>query len=253
MKKLAYSTWSCKYIDDIFNLVDIGLSNNIEWDLNFIPPTLSYLRLNIIKQLAQKKAIDIRFHLPYSFFDIAHCDRNIANCSLQVLFHYLDFIYHFGGKYAILHIGYFDNCEEELALNNLRLLASYAKNLGICICIENLIKGLTTRIDFLINALSIDNVYLCIDSGHADVVSKNNSNYWCELLKLSSFCVHSHFYKTEDSLYNHIAFENTTELFSSRLAVDLLNTSCDWFTMEVDSRFQQENQMKMIYSFFQDT
>lgn len=241
---IAYSSWCCKYIDDILELALSNPCRAVEWDMNFIPPTLDDMRIEYIKKYISKHQIQIRYHLPYSYVEIAHFNCDIQNYSISVLKQYLKFIHKLGGHYAVLHVGYNQNSNVSVALKNLKEIASYAQQLDICICIENLISGLTIDSNFIVKALSINNVYLCLDTGHADIAGKVNSNYLTTLSGLLYKCKHSHVYLTEVN-YNHIAIQSINDIKSIRLLDDLMEY-CTWYTMELETLQDQKKQEKLM-------
>lgn len=246
MKMIAYSSLCCRYIDDILERALKNPYRAIEWDLNFIPPILSGLRLSSIIDIISNCHIKIRYHLPYSFIEISHEDKKIKNFSVLTIKNYLNFISKLNGEYAILHVGYNDGSNTEVAYSAIAEVAKYAKGLGINICIENLIKGLTTDVNFLMNALEIDNVYFCLDTGHADVVSRTDKYYMEKIFCIMNFCKHAHIYKTEDNYQNHIPFSDVLEIEKSIILENLFSSDCNWYTMELDSIENQIKQSGMI-------
>lgn len=253
MTKLAYSSLCCRYIDDILSLAVSSKDKAIEWDMNFIPPTLSKARNESILSCIQKNHLDIRYHLPYSFWEIAHIDPIIRAYSISSIKQYLEYICRLHGRYAILHIGYDDNSDEKSALQSLQEIARYAKTLDIHVCMENLTKGLTTSIGFIKRALETDNVYICIDTGHAQVVSSLQKGYCSALCEVIEKCVHAHVYFTEDQNYNHIAFDNILQIETSSILSALHFSNCDWYTMELDKKIEQEKQMNMLHGYIEKT
>lgn len=249
MKILANSSLSCHYIDEVLNLAKLSPDRAVEWDMNYIPPTLSKARCEYIQSFIENNNILLRYHLPYSYLEVAHIDHDIRNYSIITLKKYLDYIHKLNGHCAVLHIGYNECTESQLALQSLIEIAKYAENIGIRICVENLINGLTTDINFLNQALQINNVFLCLDTGHAHVVSQNNDDYCYDLLKLLDKCVHAHVYFTEDCKYNHIAFSDMSSINGSYIINALFSSKCDWYTMELDDKLEQDKQMLMFKSY----
>lgn len=250
MIKLALSSLCCHYIDDVLALATSAPDKAIEWDLNYIPPSFSKLRVERIVSTIKNYELDIRYHLPYSFLEIAHVDQTSRHYSILTIKRYLDFISELNGRFAVLHVGYFDGSNDVIALQSLNEVAQYAKHLNISLCIENLIHGLTTKTLFLQKALEIDNIYLCLDTGHAQIVSTTQSDYFSELSKLLNKCVHAHVYLTEDRDYNHVSFANIQDLERNRFILPLFGSSCDWYTMELDNKALQEKQVNIILQYF---
>lgn len=105
MKTVAYSSLCCKYIDDILLLVSSNNFGSVEWDLNFIPPILSQKRFDYIRNYIVDNKIELRFHLPYSYIEIAHNEKEFQTYSISVIKEYLKFIAKLGSHYAIIHVG----------------------------------------------------------------------------------------------------------------------------------------------------
>ncbi|MBQ9314016.1 MAG: sugar phosphate isomerase/epimerase [Clostridia bacterium] len=246
MKKIAFSSLSCKYIDDILSLAKKNSFKAIEWDMNFIPPTLSSKRLDYIKDFIRDENIYICAHLPYSYIEIAHDDFEFQKYSMFAIREYLKFVAEIGINHAIIHVGVCECSNSIFALKNLEVLAEFAFELGVKLCLENLIYGLTSNSDFLCEALKIEKLFFCLDTGHCDVVSKCDELYIPSVQTIMNKCVHSHVYKTEDRCFNHIPFNSITEIKNSNIMKMLLQSSCDWFTMELDSTKVQLNQKSML-------
>lgn len=246
MKKIAFSSLSCKYIDEIFLLAKDNSFKAIEWDMNFIPPTLSQRRLEYIQGYIRDENIHICAHLPYSYIEIAHDDFEFQKYSISVIKEYLKFVSKLESNHAIIHVGTCESSTSSIALRNLEVLSEFASELGIKLCLENLIYGLTSDSNFLCEALKIDNLFFCLDTGHCNVVSKHNTTYIQSIKTIMNKCVHSHVYKTEDECYNHIPFNSITEIKNSNIMNMLLQSGCNWFTMELDSAEAQLNQESML-------
>lgn len=210
------------------------------------PPSLSKKRFDNVKNYIIDNNLKLRFHLPYSYIEIAHNEKEIQTYSISVIKEYLKFIAALKGHYAIIHVGYYEGSDTSIALKNLELLANYSYDLGIKLCIENLISGLTANPYFLVQALGIKNLFFCFDTGHCSAMSTNNLQYLSTIKNILHKCVHSHVYKTEDNIHNHIPFSSYNEMKSSKIIKMLLESNCNWFTMELDSKYEQFNQKCLL-------
>lgn len=249
MKTIAYSSLCCKYIDDILNTAFLNPYKAIEWDLNFIPPTLSRKRIQSVLSLINLHHLNIRYHLPYSYVELAHSDKDIRKYSVIVIKKYLDFIGQLNGKYAVLHIGYNDGSTVEFAKESLNLVVQHAKKLGIILCVENLISGLTTDEKFLHDILTIDGVKFCLDTGHAEYIVRNKNPMYLNTIKMQlNDIVHAHVYYCENNCMNHLPFSESNIRENKWLNL-LSQTSCDWCTMELDNVTDQINQMNLLKNF----
>lgn len=246
--RLANSSLCCKYIDDVIALARQNEFNAVEWDLNFIPPTLSKYREYAIGEKIKQAGIEVRYHLPYSYIEIAHQDEDIRMMSMYTLQQYIKFITRLNGHYAILHIGYNEGSESNIALDSLNSLADYSAQLGVQLCVENLIKGLTTDACFLGDVLSVPNVSFCLDIGHANVIASKDKSFFNVLRANVSKICHAHCYKTEDN-YNHIPFFTMEEIEQSQLFSLLLESECSWFTMELGQQDDQNRQIQLLQAY----
>lgn len=250
--KLANSSLCCKYIDDVLMLASQNNFNAIEWDLNYIPPTLSRYRQHTIGETIKQKSIEVRYHLPYSYIEIAHQDDDIRMMSMFTLRQYINFIAQLNGHFAVLHVGYNEGSRANIALDSLKSLADYGERLGVQLCVENLIKGLTTDAHFLGDALEISNVAFCLDTGHADVITSKDSDFFNILYANVGKIYHAHCYKTEDNYYNHIPFSSLDEVKQSRVFSLLLQSECSWLTMELDRQEDQDWQIQILQTYLNE-
>lgn len=246
MIRIAFSSLCAKYIDDMLSTAQQNRDRAIEWDLNFIPPTLNGYRIDSIIKTIEEQKISIRYHLPYSFVEIAHPDEAFRDYSVHAIKEYLKFIHKLGGQYAIMHVGYVQESCLDHALRGVEKVASFAKKLKISICVENLIHGLSCTKLFWDKILEIDNVYLCLDIGHAEYLKRRNNNEILNVMSaFKSKIVHAHIYDYEDEHMNHIPFSPLT-LENNIWIPILLNTPCRWYTMELDILHDQQNQSILL-------
>lgn len=249
MKVFAYSSLCVKYLDEVVSLALSNKYNAVEWDLNYIPPVLNTSRRDSLLKIIRDSNLHFKYHLPYSFVEIGHPDIKIRNYSINTVLFYLDFIHSLHGEVAIIHVGAQNDCLLRDCLNSLLIIADYANELNIKLCVENLIHGVTTVFDSLLELLSIDNVGLCFDTGHAYVVNQSVKNYIPNILLLLDKVKHSHVYFSEDSSFNHIPFTKKN-LFVTELLKMLFDSSCEWYTMELDIFEEQKQQLDLLdYSF----
>lgn len=244
--KVANSSLACKYIDDIIQIAKRNIDRAVEWDLNFIPYCLNEKRIDFIKKEIEQSSLSMRYHLPYSYIEIAHEDKGIREFSISVLKRNLDFINILDGDTAIVHMGNNGICYEEKGLESLDIISRYASKLGIKICVENLISGLTTKVGFLQKCLEIENIYFCLDVGHANYIAKRDEAFLLNIEKLLPFVQHSHIYHIEDEKFNHLAFTKDTIRNDTLIKRLITFNSKVWMTMELENIVDQNNQIKIL-------
>lgn len=240
--KIARSTWCCKNIDEA--LAVIKKDKYLEWDLNTLPFSLNMQRMSYVRDFIQDSG-EVRFHLPYAFWDIGLNDKSVANSSLEYYCRLFEKIRFLNMHYAVLHIGAFDGADENIALKNLTYLAQRAHECGINLCVENLIYGLTADIVFLKKCLLVPHVNMCLDTGHAEVLRRQKGdNVLDDIASIKDKIIHAHVYGYEEFL-NHISF--TQQSITTNVWLPLLQTTdCTWYTMELDSRDDQDSQKMLM-------
>lgn len=247
-KKLASSSWCCKNIDDALDLVKT--SRYLEWDLNTLPFSLNFQRMTYVRDFIKDNG-EVRFHLPHSFWDIGVNDKNVSENSFGYYCRLFEMIKFLNAHYAVLHIGAATGADENTSLENLLKLANRANDCGIILCVENLVHGLPSDMMFIKKCLDIPYVNLCLDTGHAECVYREKGK---EVFKLiSSFkdkIMHAHVYHFEDKNINHISF--TEETIQGSKWLNLLQESpCEWYTMELDFKGEQDNQKILVENYIQ--
>ena len=242
-KHLAFCSIPCKYIDEALALVKT--SGYLEWDLNTLPFSLDIKRMTYVRDFIRDNG-EVRFHLPHAFWDIGVKDSEVLENSFGYYCRLFETIKFLNGQYAVLHIGAATGSDEETALKNLSKLAEYANDNGVKLCVENLINGLSADTEFLKKCLKIPHVNLCLDTGHAESVYRKRGE---DVLKMiSSFkdkILHAHVYHYEDEKMNHIPFTGGT-IKNYKWFEILQDSPCEWYTMELDSKDDQDRQKKLV-------
>lgn len=237
---ISNSSLCCKYIDDILSTASRNKDKAIEWDFNFIPPTLSDSRTAYIKDYVKHQDINICFHLPYSFYEVADEDQQIRKTSIDVLKRHIQYAANISASTtdAVLHVGTTASSKLEIACESLEELSLFANSLGVTLCVENLIYGLTSFPDNLKKILLVEGIKFCFDMGHADVVSHKIPNFIDLMAEDIKNCQHVHAYKTEIDFY-HVPFDDYNQLISSSLANTVRDSNCKWVTLEIEDLQQQ--------------
>ena len=243
MKKLANSSWCCKYIDDALDLVKAN--GYLEWDLNTLPFSLNIQRMTYVRDFIKDNG-EVRFHLPNSFWDIGAKDKNVSEDSFGYYCRLFEMIKFLNAQYAVLHIGATADADEDICFENLLKLAKRANDNGVNLCVENLIHGLSSDMAFIKKCLEIPLVNMCLDTGHAECVCRKKGE---EVFKLiSSFkdkILHAHVYHFEDENINHIPF--IEETIQGNKWLNLLQESpCEWYTTELELKKDQESQKFLV-------
>ena len=248
MKKLALFSAPCKYIDDALGV--IKKEKYFEWDLNTLPFALNMKRMAGVRDFIKEYQGEVRFHLPYSFWDLGVNVPSIASDSFNYYCRLFEMIKFLDCSIVVMHIGYATGSDVETSLKGLEKLAIEAKKYNVKLCIENLVSGLSSDMCFIKKCISINNVYFCLDTGHAEFLKRNGADHIYEdILSVKDKIIHAHVYDYEDENMNHIPLSSTT--IEKNVWLNLLEKSnCSWYTMELDFQEQQVEQKKLLENYF---
>ncbi len=188
----------------------------------------------------------VRFHLPYGFWDLGVNDEMISTDSFNYYCRLFSAIRLLEAEVAVIHIGSAAGSDEATAIAGLKKLVPIAKANGIKLCLENLIHGLSSNMDFIKRCLEINGVYMCLDTGHAECLRRQKGDKIIEdILSVKDKIIHAHVYDYEDENMNHVPF--TEETIKNNVWLPLLaNTPCEWYTMELDFKQDQDNQIELL-------
>ncbi len=243
LKRLALFSAPCKYIDDALAL--IKRDKFLEWDLNTLPFSLSLKRMAYVRDFINDHG-DVRFHLPYGFWDLGVNNPIIATDSYNYYCRLFEMINYLEKSVAVMHIGSATGSDEESSIKGLTKLADQAKKFHIKLCIENLIHGLSKDMSFIKQCLEIEGLYFCLDTGHAELLRrKNGDKIFDDIYSLKAKIIHAHVYDIEDENMNHVPFTEKT-IKSNKWLPLLENTTCDWYTMELDLQRDQDEQKALL-------
>jgi len=226
---LAVSSWVCKYPDDIKTIATNTEFKAIEWDLNYIPVSLSHTRRIQLRNDFEQLGILLRYHLPYSTCDIGSLDSRIRKISEKYLSLNLELIHELGADHAVLHFAAY-NDEKVPPLDSLKRIAEIALKLDIVLMLENLTVGPTSN-PVTLKQIALDSgVKVAFDVGHA-IAGKGLLNLLDTIAPIVS---HVHFYGYEDQCRNHLPFNHDEDAIAT---AKIIQKTCNakWWTIEMDS------------------
>lgn len=228
---IALSSWTCKYPDDLVTVARQNGFRAVEWDLNYIPLPLSQARVRDLFEKFSDNEISVRFHLPYSSWELGHSSAVVRQNSLTCLKHNIDLIAATIGNYAVLHFGSTSAGDTPIQ-DELREFLNHARHAGIRIGIENILQGPTSSEHYLLHLTHENSCEIALDVGHgrSQRTDAEFNEFVCVLGGLVS---HVHIYSHEGLDRGHYAFQDTDHL--ARTA-SLIQSFCNptWWTCEMD-------------------
>ncbi|UCE98189.1 MAG: sugar phosphate isomerase/epimerase [Dehalococcoidia bacterium] len=205
----------------------------IEWSID---PHASDIEL--LKQIDLLKDFEVRFHMRWPGIEFAHAD-NRSEMAMNLYRSKLELLAIMGGEYNTIHLGLGRVDLKELdwrkAIYNLTELVYFGNELGIKVCLENIVANWTGKPELFNQIIRQTGAGVTLDIGHAYVcqTKKPTENVYEQFTKPNWNNVFgAHIYHTEIPNVGHISPDNLLQI-EKRLA--LLNSlpHCNWWLIEL--------------------
>lgn len=224
------------FVGDAARLVDFAYNvgfTGIEWSID---PHASDIEL--LKHVDLLRDFEVRFHMRWPGIEFAYAD-NRSEVAMELYRSKLELLAIMGAKYNTIHLGLGRVDSNELdwqkALDNLTKLVALGNELGIKVCLENIVASWTGQPELFKQIISQTGAGVTLDIGHTHVCQINNpaENVYEQFTKPNRENIFgAHIYHTEIPNVGHISPDNISQI-EKRLA--LLNSLpyCDWWLIEL--------------------
>jgi len=191
----------------------------------------------LLKNISLLNGLEIRYHCAFKGVDLGDEDDLNADVAMQVFQKVCRIVHGLEGKFMTVHLGLGRQSPEGLSwertISSLSELVSYAKGLGVRLCLENLASGWSSRPQLFEKLIRRTGAGITLDIGHARVCQSVRS--W--MYELEDFVsphpdrvFNAHIYHEEVN-DRHVAPESLDDI---RTRLDLLaSVSCDWWVLEL--------------------
>ncbi len=232
----------CNFIPDLADLREFSREyafDGIDWtfqeeDLPRSPAAATEL-VNVLGQL---QPLAVRYHCALTRTDPGDVDPDKAARAAARLQQVCRLVARCGGRHLTIHVGLGRASTAHLdwdeSLASLSELVRFAGNLGICLCLENLAWGWTSRPDLFEKLLRKTGAWATLDLGHARVSPAISSGHY----ELADFVaphphriLNAHIYHEENDT-GHVPPRSLADL-SDRLTLLRQLPACDWWVLEL--------------------
>lgn len=197
-----------------------------------------------------KAGIPVRFHSAFKDCEIGHSDAESAQYAMSVHSATLEAVRGLSEQVITIHIGLDRNIPLDYgrAVDNLCKLAARAKNLGIILCLENLLDGPTSNPENLVYWANTSGAMITLDIGHAascERVQRGELTLLDFVEMTADRLVEAHVYGSESD--RHYPIRNLEQI---QPAIDrLLKTGCRWWTIELDDYAEALSTRSMLLDY----
>lgn len=247
----------CNFIHDAEKLRHVALANGfsgIDW--TFKPedlPTNDIDELRLIKRISQLHPLEVRYHCAFSGMDLGDADPGKADAAMEVFRRTCRLVSKVDGHFVTVHVGLGRDSSLDLSWERsvaaLSDLVTYAEGLGVCVCLENLASGWSSRPELFEKLVRKSQAGVTLDIGHARVSPSVQSQQYA----FEDFvCPHYH------RVFNaHIYHEELDEGHTPPAKLEdvldrlqLVNSlSCDWWVLELREEEALRSTLEVVQQF----
>ncbi len=230
------------FCSDVLNLKSFALDygfDGIDWTLR--PEDLPKNHLEeswLVHSLSRLAPLEVRFHLFFPDNELGHADAEKAMSAKNTFCAAFDLISKLHGRFATVHVGLGRDSMEGISWDGtiacLRDVAAKARQSGIRVCLENLVRGWTGRPDLYEKLIRETGCWGTLDMGHAQVCeSVTSKTYDVEDFALPhpERILSAHIYH-EETAAGHVPPGYYSDLVD-RLRLLLGLPLCDWWVLEL--------------------
>ncbi|MCE5333136.1 MAG: sugar phosphate isomerase/epimerase [Desulfobacteraceae bacterium] len=251
----------CNFIPDNAELLRFAREHGfsgIDWTI-----TLDCLPDSVLEEARLQSMIsgfqdlEIRYHCAFRDTDLGDEDDSKAAMAMENFRKASRVIAGLGGRHMTVHLGLGRKSPAGLSWNRtLRKLASlvdYAGELGICLCLENLASGWSSRPELFEKLIRKTGASVTLDIGHARVSPSVQSQIY-ELVDFvsphSERVRNAHIYH-EEIADQHVAPRAVDDV---RRRLDLLGTiGCDWWVLELRREAPLLQTLEVVRQYLDET
>lgn len=249
----------CNFVDDVEQLRNLALASGfsgVDWSFNLgqLPGSaLEEVRLG--KKIARLQPLEVRYHCAFNGLDLGDANAHRADKAMEIFRRACRLVRKLDGRYMTIHLGLGRETAEglswERSLERLADLAGYGRNLGVCVCLENLAWGWTSRPELFEKLVRRSGSGVTLDLGHARVSPSIES----QRFSLEDFVL-PHQKQVFNAHIYHEEIENShlppATLDDIRERLDLLVTlPCDWWVLELRNRNDLMATLRIVQSYLE--
>ncbi|MBP8645659.1 MAG: sugar phosphate isomerase/epimerase [Syntrophobacteraceae bacterium] len=231
----------CNFIKDEENLRQTAMTkgfHGVDWTFTLADlPTNDVDETRLLKRISRLHPLEIRYHCAFKGVDLGDSDIGRAREAMDIFRKVCRLVSRLDGKFMTVHVGLgrdsYDGLSWERSVGSLADLVSFAENLDVCVCLENLASGWSSRPELFEKLVRKSSAGVTLDIGHARVSPSVQSRHYAFEDFISPHhdrVFNAHIYHEEKD-DGHTAPEGLEDL-QERLRL-LSCLACDWWVLEL--------------------
>ncbi|HOI96008.1 MAG TPA: TIM barrel protein [Syntrophobacter fumaroxidans] len=249
----------CNFQDDPLEIRRLALENGfsgVDWTfkLDELPEDPAG-ESEIIGKIAALHPLEVRYHCAFKEVDLGDEDATEARAAMALFRRICRLVHRMDGRFVTIHLGLGREAMNGLSWDRttkaLSELVSFARGLGIRICLENLASGWSSRPELFEKLIRRSGAGVTLDIGHAAVSHSVETQH---------YAVEDFVLPHQEKVFNaHIYHEERDDVHlpPSRLEdvkerLNLLRSlSCDWWVLELREPAALFQTLSIVNEYFQ--
>lgn len=231
----------CNFIPDVEKLrrtvVSLGFEG-VDWTFTLEDlPRDSGDESRLLSRISRLFPLEVRYHCAFKGVDLGDADHRKARESMEVFRRACRMVSRLEGRFVTIHMGLgrssMNGLVWERSLEALTALVDYAGEFGVCVCLENLATGWSSRPELFERLVRKSGAGITLDIGHALVSpSIESQSYSFEDFALPNMerVFNAHIYHEERD-GRHFPPEDLSDICERLNLVSCL--PCDWWVLEL--------------------
>ncbi len=248
----------CNFISDVEELRRTALDNGfsgVDWSFKLEDlPTNAIEESRLLRRIARLQPLEIRYHCAFNGVDLGDADAQKADAAMGIFRQACRLVSRLDGEFMTVHLGLGrDTCDQlswDRSVGALADLVSFAEDLGVCICLENLASGWSSRPELFEKLVRKSNAAVTLDIGHARVSpSVQSQHYGFEdfVSPHPERVCNAHIYH-EEANDGHTAPERLNDIYERLQLLSYL--PCDWWVLELREANALFSTLEIVRKFF---
>lgn len=251
----------CNFISDVERLKQTALMHGfagVDWTFKVEDlPSSEAEEQDLRHRIQSLRPLDVRYHCAFSGIDLGDESRERAESAVAIFEKACRTVAGLNGRYMTIHLGLgrldYEDLSWDRSVRRLANLVAYGKGLGVCVCLENLASGWSSRPELFEKLVRKSNAAVTLDIGHARMSpSVQSRRFDIEDLVTPHhrkiFNAHIYHEERDD---RHTAPQSLADL-EDRLHL-LTCLPCDWWVLELREEEALLETLRVVREFLGDS
>lgn len=247
----------CNFVPDVEKLRHTALAHGfsgVDWTFKLQDlPTNDVDELRLIKRISRLHPMEVRYHCAFEGVDLGDADPSKADAAMEIFRRACRLVSKVDGRFMTVHVGLGRESSMDLSWEHsvaaLTGLVGYADALGVCVCLENLACGWSSRPDLFEKLVRKSGAGITLDIGHARVSPSVESQHFAFedfVLPHHDRVFNAHVYH-EEREDGHLPPEKLDDLIERLNLLRCL--PCDWWVLELREENTLLSTLKIVRQF----